>query len=142
MSHNVVPTSAIPEVVAFDQAKQRLLQFKAANSAYYDALTQLVEDYNQKLEAADKVVRAQQVSCGDFDLYSKRPAVDGKALHDALGRPLYITVGGSVAFAVAYKVDAKKLQLAAAQGLVPQNIMDETVSETQMYHTPKSVGLP
>lgn len=142
MSYNQVPITNVPEVAAFEQAKQQLQSFKAANSQFFDVLDRLVEEYNTRLEAAEKAVRAQQASCGDFDFYQKATKIDGKALHDAVGREVFISIGGTIKMEAAYKVDGKRLQLALAQQRVTKELVEEVTKEEPRYHTPKPAVLP
>lgn len=142
MIHNQLPNTSIPEVADFALAQQQLEAFKQTYQQFFDALAPIVANYNQKLEAADKAVRAKQASCGAWELYQKVTKYDSKALHDAVGRDTFIAIGGSVKHAAGYKVDAKKLLLAVAQGKIPQATVDEIAEETCSYHAPKPAILP
>ena len=51
----------------------------------------LVEDHNSKLEQAEKVVRAQEVTCGPFELYQWQTKYKAEALYDAVGREQFLT---------------------------------------------------
>jgi len=133
---------AIPEMVAYEQAKQMLYNFKAANPQFFEMLSQLTEQYNQTREAADKAVRALGVSCGDFDLYQKVDKVDGDKLLNALGRDLFIEIGGSIKGKSEAKIGHKQLQTAVARGVVDQELYNDVVKEEPRYHTPPECIVP
>ena len=80
MPHNPVDAETIPEVRAYEESKEMLNVFMQANSQVFDTYHQLTEDLNQKLEAADKVVRSQGVSVSDWDLYQFQTKVDAETL--------------------------------------------------------------
>jgi len=142
MSYNPTDPSRVPEVQSFELAKGRLQAFKDANPKFFEVLEGLVHEYNISREAADKAVRAQCISCGDFDFYQKQTKIDGKALHDALGRGAFIKAGGTIKMEAKYAVDKKKLELAVAQGLVSAELAAEVTKEEARYHTPEAVSLP
>ena len=142
MSYNQVPVQQIPEVLAYEQAKAAYTNFKVQHPQLFQQLDYLVEQLNTTMEAAEKAVRAQQATCGDFDLYQKVTKIDGKALHDAIGRETFIAIGGTVKMMADYKVDGKRLQLAVAQNRVAKDIVEEVTKEEQRYHKPTAAVIP
>lgn len=132
----------IPEVVSYEQAKQMLNNFKAANPKFCETLAQLAEQYNQCREAAEKAVKALNVSCGDFDLYQKADKVDGDKVLDALGRDLFVEIGGTIKAKNEAKITAKQLQLALARNAIEQELYDEVVTEEPRYHKPLEYIVP
>lgn len=142
MSYNPVPPQQIPEVIAFHNAKAQLEWFKQQNPQLFSTLDVLIDNYNTTLEAAEKAVRGANASCGDFDMYQRITKVDGKALHDAVGREAFISIGGTIKKETTYKVDNKRLQLAVAQNKVPKEVVDEVTKEEPRYHMPKPAVMP
>lgn len=132
----------IPEVAEFEQVKTRLRAIKQANAQFFNEFEQLISEYNQKLEAAEKAVRAQQVRCGDFDLYQTVLKVDGEKLFTAIGREEFLSIGGTITMETSYKITAKRLEIAKAQQKVDTTLCDEVVTEEMRYHRPPPAGLP
>lgn len=141
MSNQPVSTG-IPEVDEYYFAKRKLEMFKAQHQALFTEYAAYVEEYNQKRQAAEKVVRAKNISCGDFDLYQEVTKIDAKALHDAVGREVFISVGGALKFGYDYKVDPKRLQLAVAQGRISQDLVNEITKKEPRYHMPLEYTVP
>ena len=135
------PIQNILEVVEYEQTKTALHQFLQQNQTVFDSYQQLVEMYNTALEAANKAVRAQSVSCGDFDLYQRNDKVDAEALHTAVSREDFLSMGGSVTMTRKVKVDKLRFLTKHAQGEVTDELFNSVVSYEDKYHTPdKLVG--
>jgi len=135
------PIQNVPEVLEYEQTKAALHQFLEQNQPVFDSYQQLVEMYNTALEAANKSVRALGVSCGDFDLYQRNDKVDEEALHNAVSREDFLSMGGSVIMTRKVKVDKKRFMTRHAQGEVAQELYDAVVSYEDKYHAPnKLVG--
>lgn len=134
----------IPEVVAFEQAKASLEAFRNDNQtvatpaqvlATYD---QLINSYNEAMQNADKAVRALEVSCGDWDLYSSYTKVDWEKLYAALGRDDFLSVaGGKLGSSVKISGDQKTFDLAAAKGHIPTEVIEGCTTIEHKYHAPK-----
>lgn len=134
--------SEIPEVAAFEEAKNLLKSFKAQNQPVIDKLAEFVEHYNQTREAADKAVRAAGVRCGDFDLYQQVLKTDGEKVLNAVGRELFIQMGGNVKQKSEAKIGVKQLQTALARGIISQDLFDEVTKTENRYHSPPAGALP
>jgi len=135
--------STIPEVQAFETAKRELEEFKAAHEAFYNDLVRLLDIYNAARDAADKVVRAQQVSCGPFQL-AARPSVsyDAEKLYEEMGEPFFFAHGGKVENKPVYVVNKPQVEAAIAAGLVPDEVVESVRRINVRYHTPKKAELP
>lgn len=131
----------IPEVEAFNLAKQDLETFKANNPKFFEILEMLATRYNDTLEAAEKAVRGLKVSAGDFNLYQWANKVDGNGVHDALGRNLFLEMGGSITTNTVYKIDAKAVELALSRKLINAEVAEGLVSREPRYKTPSKVVL-
>ena len=132
----------LPEVLDYEQAKAILAQFKLMNAPFMEQLEALVEQYNQRREAAEKAVRARGVSCGDFDLYQAYEKPDGQALLNALGREAFIGIGGTIITSHDAKIEAKQVQVALARGIIDQPLYDEVTSIVVRYHLPREISTP
>jgi hypothetical protein len=142
MIYNQVPVVNIPEVMAFEQAKEDLARYKQCYAQIVQGLEACIERYNSTLEAADKAVRSLKASSGDFEYYQKATKIDAKSLHDAVGRETFLTIGGTLKTETVYKVDPNRLQLAVAQQKVSAELVSEVTKEEARYHTPKPAVLP
>lgn len=140
-----IPTKSpaeIPEVQAFEEVKAILLAFREANPQFFQHYDALIEDYNQKREAADKAVRAADVSCGSWDQFQRYTSYDWEKLYEAVGRERFIEAGGKIINKKVFKGDAKRLEMAIAQGVVPKEVADECTDIESKYHSPPVAVVP
>jgi len=141
MSRNSKPVSEVPAVSTFVEALGQLEAFKSQHEAVFNQYEQLVTEYNQKLEAADKLVRQLGISCGPFDLYQFGTSYDPKALYDAVGHDRFLQVGGSVHTEKVYKIDKVKVEVAIQQNQIPAEAIDAFKTVAPRYHKPDKVSL-
>jgi hypothetical protein len=134
--------SEIQEVREFVSAQAALAEFKEQNAPVFEQFEHLAETYNQRLEAAEKICRANAISCGPFEMYQTQTKIDGQALHNAVGRENFVTIGGEINTKVEYKVDKARFEAAVARGLVTQPVIDRVVSVSPRYHMPGKVEMP
>lgn len=134
--------SEVPEVSDFIISEKVLQDFLAHHQDFYEELSTLVADYNQKLEAAEKACRQQQVSCGPFDKYSEREDWNFKELFDRLGRELFIQAGGEMSTQTVYGGNKKKLSNSLELGLIPESVAEECRKIIPNYHKPKKLEIP
>lgn len=139
---NAVPASEIPEVAAFEEVKQRLQAFRESNPDFFQFLEGLIEEYNDKLDAASKATKSKQVSCGDFDLYQWSTKFDAQVLYQALGHQKFLACGGKVNTVTQYEVDRTRMQSAIDAGVVPKDIADAAVSRSPRFHKPDKLVMP
>jgi len=133
--------SEVPEVEQFEQAQHDLLAFVDQHPKLFTAFNALAEDYNQKLEVAEKLCRQQQISCGPFDLYQQQETYDAQALYDAVGEAQFLGVGGLVATQTVYKVDKQRLQIAIAQKHVTEKVVEAILKVSPRFHKPTKLSL-
>ena len=137
MAHNEVQPEEVPEVVDYLNAKEMLEAFKANNPNVFVAYERMVEDLNQKMEAADKAIRQREVSCADWELYQYQTKVDAEALFNAVGLDAFLRIGGSTTTKTVYAADKAKVQAAIARGDIPAAIAEDIITESARYHAPK-----
>ena len=127
------PIQDVPEVEALVAAERELQEFINQHRDIYDTLQRLVETRNTQLEAAEKVVRAQGVSCGPFELLSQVTKVNAEKLFEELGEDNYQEVGGSVEYSPTYKIDIKKFHARVACGDIPQEVAADVTKVERRY---------
>lgn len=143
MRKNDVPATTIPEVMAFEEARSNLEQFKNTHPGLIKELQALAADYNQKLEAADKAVRGKKVSCGPWEYYQDQTKYNAKALYDALGdRQLFLSVGGEIQTVTEYGLDRTRLEIAIASNQVKPEAVEACKTVSARYHSPDPLDVP
>jgi hypothetical protein len=139
MGKREVEPESIPEVMAYRESRDMLDAFMQSNIEVFEAYKQLVADVNQKREAADKVVRAKNVSCGDWDIYQEQTKYDPQLLYEALGREQFMRVGGSCETQTVYGLDKAKFEAAYARGEVPDEVREVVRTVSPRYKAPKEI---
>lgn len=134
------PPNEVREVMEFLEAMERLEQFRMQHATVFAEYERLAADYNQKLEAADKEVRAQQVTCGPFDLYQFATSYDAKVLYDLIGRDQFLRVGGSEKRETTYQIDKTKVEIAIQQNVIPKDVVDVFKKVSPRYHKPEKIS--
>lgn len=139
MADHNTPLSEVPEVADFVEAQERIQRLKDAYPEVFEQLAQLKEDYNAKLEAADKAVRAKQISCGPFSLMSVQTKYNADKLYEELGRSTFLAVGGAEKTVTELSVDRARLEAAIAAGKVPQKTVDKVRDTSPRYKKPEKI---
>lgn len=137
-----VEPGTVPEVIEFLDAQGTLEDFKQEHVVVFKMLEELVDRYNTALEQADKVCRANQVSCGPFDLYQFSTKYDAEALYNAVGRDKFLEVGGKIETQTVYDLDKGRLEACVAQKKVPEDVLTHVRKETPSYHKPAKLVVP
>lgn len=135
-----VPENQIPEVEHFLQVKERIENLKEAYPEVFEQLGQLAQDYNQALEAADKVVRAKKVSCGPFDLYQWQTRYNPEKLYEELGRDEFLKVGGTIKTITTYDVDKAKLEAHITSGVIASEVVEVVRDVSPRYKKPEKIS--
>lgn len=137
--YNDTPVESIPEVADFEAVKQKYKAFRQANEPFFKYLDELQEQYNQKLEAANKAVRSRNASCSDFHLYNRIIKYNPEAMLTALGREDFLRLGGKETVQTVYSVDKTRAESAITASNIPKHVVDSFRSEEPRYHTPKKL---
>jgi hypothetical protein len=137
-SKEVDPTQ-IPAVATFIDAEARLAEFKEEHGEIFAMYDQLVEERNTALQAAEKIVRAHQVTCGPFVLYQWQTKIDPEKFYDAVGRDNFLKLGGSIDTVPKYSVDKNTFEAKMATGAIPQNVVDAVVVKSPRYKCPDPI---
>lgn len=136
-----IPASDIPEVEEALALKNELDTLRVDYPEVFMKYTDLVERYNAAIEAAEKIVRAKEVSCGPFDNYSVRVTYDPQKMYDELGEELFLECGGKSKTVVVLEVDDKAVEAAIAKKLIPEESVDEFMKIQRNYHAPKKITM-
>lgn len=136
-----VPVSAIPEVQAFETARKKLEDFQTANGTVFEEYAELAQQYNATLEQAEKVVRAQKVSCGLFDAYQPNDQFNPDKLYELVGRDDFLKFGGKIETITKFSVDRQKLKSLIDAGKLDKAVSDEVYTEGYKYKKPNPVTL-
>jgi hypothetical protein len=136
-----IDPNEIPEVAEFLRVKQELDNYKAQHAPVFEGLEEIVREYNDKLSAAEQVVRARQVSCGPFDAYQTQTKYDANALYEMMGRDKFLALGGQEELQKVRSLDKKRVDMNIAAGNIPKEVADEVRKTTPKYKTPEKVTL-
>lgn len=140
------PTTLEPQqvqhVLEFVEVSKLLDEYKEQHAAVFDGFNTLAEEYNQKLEAAEKTCRSQNISCGPFELYQVSTSYDAKTLFEILGREKFILVGGKISTQTIYEVDKARIEVSIDQKAIAPELIDHFRNVSPKYHKPKKIELP
>lgn len=137
MAYNPVEAETIPEVKQYEAAKEMLEEFIRNNPTVFKTYEFLQEDLRQKREAADKIVRAREVSVSDWELYQYQTKVDAETLFNNLGLETFLRVGGSTTTKTIYEADKTKVEAAIARNEIPKELASAVLVKSPRYHAPK-----
>jgi hypothetical protein len=141
--HNEVPIASIPEVDALEQVKSRMKQFVDSNAQLFEWWNELVEEYNDKLQAADKAVRARGVSCGDWSVGSYQTKYDWDYMYERYGRDEFLERGGKLETQQVKSGDKKRVDLQIDSGKMDPEDAGHIRKKTPKFSGPKPVtGVP
>lgn len=138
---NRIPENQIPEVQHFLDIRDRVQRLKEAFPEVFEQLDQLAGEYNQALEAADKVVRGKKVSCGPFDLYQWATTYNAEKLHEELGREEFLKVGGQIKTIATYDIDKAKLEAHITSGAIPGEVVDAVRTVSPRFKKPEKINI-
>jgi hypothetical protein len=137
----VLPVEDVPEVATFEEAKQRLVDFKEKHAKVFHDFEMIVAKYNASLEQAEKVVRAKEVSCGPFELYQHQTKYDPVKLYEELGREDFLAMGGEIGKTTTYSIDKTNFETRVARGDIPQEVAEAVTAHSPRYHIPDKIIL-
>lgn len=137
----ILPETAVPEVQAFIEAKEKVDRLKEAYPEVFEQLASIKDEYNSTLQAADKAVRARGVSCGPFVKYQEQTKYDAEKLYDALGREKFLEVGGKTSTITTYDVDRARLEAHIAAGAIDADVLGEVRTVSPRYRKPDPIEI-
>ncbi len=136
-----VPASKIAEVQELNDIKVELDHFKAEHADVFVQYKDLVDRYNTALEAAEKEVRSQGVTCGDFENFSVSVKYNPEKMFEELGEAMFKANGGTTSTKTEYKVDVKKVEAAIASKSIPEECVDNFREVRRNYHKPEKLSV-
>ena len=139
---NPVPTEQIAEVASYQEVRERYNTFRQNNPVFFKHLDALQEELNQKLQDAEKAVRAKGVSCGDFELYQFHTKYNAEELLQAVGRDKFLQVGGEMTTKTVYSLDKARIDAAIASNEIPAAAVPRIRTKEPRYHIPEGLVIP
>jgi hypothetical protein len=137
-----VDESTIPEVQQHLTAREKLESLRAAYPGVFEEFEEIVNEYNATLEAADKAVRAKQVTCGPFQIINFRTTYNADVLYASVDREEFLRLGGAEQTIKQYSLDEKVFDSFVAQQKVPANVVAEVIKTAPSYKSHKKIILP
>lgn len=137
-----VTVSEVQEVKDLLEIKAQIDQLKTDNPEIFSKLEELVDRYNTLLEAAEKVVRARNVSCGPFDNFSTVVVYNAEAMIDELGHEDFYKYGGTYEVKSVYGVEKEVLEANIAANKIPEESLEQFRTVQRKYHKPKKFVIP
>lgn len=136
-----VAVDDVPELMAYELAKRNLDDFKKKHAPLIEELSALAEAHNTTLEAADKVMRANNYTCAPFNLQHFTTKYDADEAFILLGRDGFLAAGGKVDKKEVYEIDKDRFEAAISQGKIADAVVEKVRSETPTYKKPKPVAI-
>jgi hypothetical protein len=131
-----------PKVQSLQESAQRLREYKAKHREVFAEFERLIDDYNQKLEDAEKEARAVGQTTGPFVVVGYQVNIDEDRLYEELGPEDFAKVGGQVELKRVLSVDRLKFTTYADSGMIPKEVLEVCYEKKPKFKTPKKVELP
>ena len=113
---------------------QELLAFEERNHDDLKRIRPLLEERDALIQAAEKAVRARNVSCDRFILLSQSETVNWEKLFDELGREKFMELAGGIIQTVPkYSGDLATYQNAVASGKIGEAIDQRVYRQVSRY---------
>ena len=137
---NYTNPEEIPEVREYLETVETIEVFRREHKKVFEQYDELIEQHNQRLEAADKTVRAREISSGPFVRTREQPIYDAKAFYDAVGQDKFLNHGGRINTVVQYEIDKEKVGRDIAAGKIDPHVVDIFRTLRPYYKTPKPLA--
>ena len=137
-----VAVEEIAEVAAFVEVQERYLAFKESNPQFFEYLDALTEEYNDKLDAANKAARNRGVSCGPFDKYQTATKYDAEAMYTILGHDKFLEMGGKEELVKKRSLDKKRVEMHISAGNIDKDAAAVIKVVSPRYRTVEGIKLP
>lgn len=144
MPDTSISTSDISEVADFEEADAQLREFMNQHRDIFNRYEQLAGQYNQRRQAADKAVRAADVSCGPWDRFSQQIKIDWKGLYDYFGgdKNAFMNAGGHISRVTQYTGNKEEIEVRIASGEIPADDAKAFRTISGRYKKPDPITLP
>jgi hypothetical protein len=124
----------------FHIAERTLELFLNENEKTMSVYTALIDERNQKLQAAEQLVRALSVTIDEFTLAGQAITYDAYELYKRVGPEKFTSIGGSVDTQTVYNIPKEKIEIAAALNAITPDDVLAVRKVTTRYHIPKAKG--
>lgn len=121
----------------FRDVEKVLEVFIAENQAVMGTYFELLEERNQKRQAADLAIRQLDVSYGAWDRYTERTNYDVSELYQRIGEKQFLALGGSIGMERVYTMEKERIELAIATKQIPPQVAELITKVVPSYHAPK-----
>lgn len=136
-----VPISSIAAVQLVVDLRAEINALRAEHPEVFSCLDDLLDRYNTAVSEAEKVVRAEGVTCGPFENFSVSVKYDAAKMYEELGEEMFLEVGGSMPTKVVYELDRGRVEAAIASGKIPEETLEHFRSVSRSYHKPDKMQL-
>lgn len=128
---------AIEAIKEYEVAERVLDMFKIENSAIMKTYGELLEELEQKRQVADARIRATDASYGKWERFSEQKKYFPDKVYEIVGKDKFLEMGGSISSQPVYSIDPKKIDLAIADGTIPEAGAEHVKKVTSKYRSPK-----
>lgn len=139
---NEIAVEEIPEVVAFEEVRKRLQDFKDKNPEFFKYLDGIAEEYNDKMDAAKKVVKARGVSCGPFERYQTATKYDANIMYTLLGHEKFLKMGGREELIKVRTLDKKRVEMYIKSGDIEEDAAAVIKTVSPRYRSLDEIKVP
>jgi len=130
------------EVTAFEEARSQVHAFAETHPRFMREYELLIETYNQTLQAADHVCRAEAVEGGPWRLINRQVRYDAERLAHHVGRERFMELGGAIENAEHFSIEPHRVATAIRAGEISRCVVSEIRTITPKYQSPKLARLP
>ncbi len=138
----ILDADKVPEVKCLIEETALMDEFKERNAEFMEEFRERVRSYNAALDAADKVLRAQEASSGPFDMFHCDVKYDADRLFSEVGEKEFKELGGTVHPATVYRIDKVAFEALVQVGRVSPELKKLVEKRTPKYHKPKPFEIP
>lgn len=114
----------VPEVQSFIAADAAVESFRTKHKKLFEEFTNLAEYRNSALEAADKILRSKEASCGPFRLINILEKYNAGKLLEEIGEKDFYRVGGVAKQVIEYSLDDSKFLPFVAADEFPEEVLE------------------
>lgn len=137
-----VAVEEIPEVAAFVEVQARYVKYKEDNPQFFKWLEELSEEYNSKLDAASKAVKAKAVSCGPFNRYQTQTKYDAEEMYQIFGQDKFLSMGGKEELVKKRSLDKAKVERHIKSGDIDEEATALIKKVSPRYRSLEELKIP
>lgn len=141
MKKNLNPDD-VPEVQRLIEETLLMDEFKERHAAFMEEFRERARSYNTALDAADKVLRAQEASSGPFEMFQCDVSYDAERLFSEVGEEQFKEFGGTIHPATEYRIDKVALEVLILLKRIPPELVKLIQKRVPKYHKPKPYSIP